>query len=648
MNEDGTRDLEWWRILAWKPRAPRALGACLAFAIVPGIVLVLLLGPPGALGFLFGGVGLVTVLAGGKGDRQPPRLGRPRPRKMLKSGAFLGSLGYVLAFALGSFLSGGGIGAAVTGDGAGLGATFAGDIRGVLADDQHGTSSRTPVASWRDALKYGIVVGLVVAVGVGLADWPGQGKIAPFSGLGYGIGLTLSVCLVWPVFVTEIQMAMTWRTPVRLIRFLEDARSRNVLRTAGPVYQFRHALLQDRLAGTKPAPRPAPALSRDAEPVSSLEATWTARDNLAAAHQAAGRHADAIALYEQTAADRERTHGAAFPGTLLALCRLGLAYLSAGRLDHAIDVLERAAARGQNAHGTDDPVTLHSGSCLATAYMLAGRHAHAITLLEQVAADQERRHGTGHSDALDARTELGLAYALEGRLDDAIDILNHVVAESQPAHDTTFLEAVAYRGEIYRLACRNEEALADFNRAIEIDPSHGLAIGRRGQTYERLGRHEEALADLDRAIELEPQDALAIGYRGKIYRLTGRYKEALADLNHAIELDPDNDRWHYQCSLACQRCGLAANAAERLEAAIRLVRASIRSSASPSTDLYNLAIYLAAQGEYAQAKRQFLIALDTQPNENWAREAIEDLHDLAAAPEADKNEIRMLMDLLRI
>ena len=36
--------------------------------------------------------------------------------------------------------------------------------------------------------------------------------------------------------------------PVRLLRFLDDARQRDVLRTIGPVYQFRHARLQDRLA----------------------------------------------------------------------------------------------------------------------------------------------------------------------------------------------------------------------------------------------------------------------------------------------------------------------------------------------------------------------------------------------------------------
>jgi hypothetical protein len=42
---------------------------------------------------------------------------------------------------------------------------------------------------------------------------------------------------------------MRWHTPLRLMNFLDDAHERNVLRTVGPVYQFRHARLQDRLAG---------------------------------------------------------------------------------------------------------------------------------------------------------------------------------------------------------------------------------------------------------------------------------------------------------------------------------------------------------------------------------------------------------------
>jgi hypothetical protein len=46
------------------------------------------------------------------------------------------------------------------------------------------------------------------------------------------------------------------------MRFLEDARSRGVLRTVGPVCQFRHARLQDRLAVQEPAIEPQTGIDR--------------------------------------------------------------------------------------------------------------------------------------------------------------------------------------------------------------------------------------------------------------------------------------------------------------------------------------------------------------------------------------------------
>jgi len=55
-----------------------------------------------------------------------------------------------------------------------------------------------------------------------------------------------------------------------------------------------------------------------------------------------------------------------------------------------------------------------------------------------------------------------------------------------------------------------------------------------------MGRLDEALADLNRAIELDPEDAETIASRGQVYRLLGREAEALADLARAAGLDPGN------------------------------------------------------------------------------------------------------------
>ena len=88
--------------------------------------------------------------------------------------------------------------------------------------------------------------------GVTAYSWPEFRSFYLVAGLVLGFAFGLVVWLVypqsWSSFLAFVQLAASDRTPVRLMRFLEDARSRSVLRTVGPVYQFRHARLQDRLA----------------------------------------------------------------------------------------------------------------------------------------------------------------------------------------------------------------------------------------------------------------------------------------------------------------------------------------------------------------------------------------------------------------
>jgi tetratricopeptide (TPR) repeat protein len=49
---------------------------------------------------------------------------------------------------------------------------------------------------------------------------------------------------------------------------------------------------------------------------------------------------------------------------------------------------------------------------------------------------------------------------------------------------------------------RHDEALAQCNRDIGLNPGDALAFVRRGETYRRLKRYGEALADLKRLRKL--------------------------------------------------------------------------------------------------------------------------------------------------
>ncbi len=63
--------------------------------------------------------------------------------------------------------------------------------------------------------------------------------------------------------------------------------------------------------------------------------------------------------------------------------------------------------------------------------------------------------------------------------------------------------ALANRGEIFRRKGETERALADLNRAIDLDQTDATAWYNRGITYDDLGDRDHAIADYTRAIRLE-------------------------------------------------------------------------------------------------------------------------------------------------
>ena len=124
---------------------------------------------------------------------------------------------------------------------------------------------------------------------------------------------------------------------------------------------------------------------------------------------------------------------------------------------------------------------------------------------------------------------------LAGYMDDALTDFNRAI-ELDPED----ARAIARRGLTYRAMERYDDALTDFNRAIELDPEDARAIARRGLTYRAMERYDDALTDFTRAIELDPEDTQVIASRAETYRLTRRYEDALTDFTRAIELDPED------------------------------------------------------------------------------------------------------------
>ncbi|RMD63393.1 MAG: tetratricopeptide repeat protein [Alphaproteobacteria bacterium] len=96
-----------------------------------------------------------------------------------------------------------------------------------------------------------------------------------------------------------------------------------------------------------------------------------------------------------------------------------------------------------------------------------------------------------------------------------------------------------------------DEALENFNRALEEMPNHRGALMGRALVYIQTKRYDKAIAELDYLIDylnrtLEPDDptgrgALAAAYanRGIVHDYLGQYEAALADYVASLNTDPE-------------------------------------------------------------------------------------------------------------
>ena len=85
-----------------------------------------------------------------------------------------------------------------------------------------------------------------------------------------------------------------------------------------------------------------------------------------------------------------------------------------------------------------------------------------------------------------------------------------------------------------------ENALAEFNRTLELQPNNALARQYSAWVYRRRGEWERSLADAQRAEELDPRDAAISANIGGTYGILRQWKDAEQAALRALAIDPHN------------------------------------------------------------------------------------------------------------
>jgi TolB-like protein/Tfp pilus assembly protein PilF len=136
-----------------------------------------------------------------------------------------------------------------------------------------------------------------------------------------------------------------------------------------------------------------------------------------------------------------------------------------------------------------------------------------------------------------------------------------------------------------------------FRRSLEVAPSYAMGHFFYGYLLSALGRDEEAMAELHRALELDPLSLIILAAAGAVHFYARRYEEAIALARRALAIDPEFRAGHADLGRALEYSGRTAEAVQEYEHAIRLGGTSL---ADPSAGLAN-ALAVAGRADEARA-----------------------------------------------
>lgn len=116
---------------------------------------------------------------------------------------------------------------------------------------------------------------------------------------------------------------------------------------------------------------------------------------------------------------------------------------------------------------------------------------------------------------------------------EAIQLTDKLIAK-----DAAFFMPYYVKGKALDAQGNAPAAIAQFNKAITLNPDFEPAYVQRGLAYSGARNYASAIADFSKAISLAPGDDEAYNSRGVAHYFSGNPQKAIADYTRAVELNP--------------------------------------------------------------------------------------------------------------
>jgi adenylate cyclase len=200
-----------------------------------------------------------------------------------------------------------------------------------------------------------------------------------------------------------------------------------------------------------------------------------------------------------------------------------------------------------------------------------------------------------------------------------------VLAQQAVALDDSLPFAHSLLGFVYEQRQQHDQATAESERAIALDPNNADSYAWQAEVLSRAGRPEDALRAVTQAMRLNPHYPPHYLFElGVAYRFTGRYAEAVVTLKEAINRNPNLLPAHLLLALSywLQWIAQQSPAAQTLEPAVAAVQRALALSDSWHLNHMSLGYIFLYQQQYDPALAEMEQAVALAPTEAWSYAAL--------------------------
>ena len=244
-------------------------------------------------------------------------------------------------------------------------------------------------------------------------------------------------------------------------------------------------------------------------------------------------------------------------------------------------------------------------------YQLALLHLRSGTIVDMNLAHQALLKVVKlKGSRIDAHLQLARLYFLSAEPDKA-GLQADAILSVEPTHSNGHV----IKGLSLIAEGRMQSGIAEFSKAIELDPNNRAAYIELARAYAQQRKFSEAETVLLDALKTQSQFIDARIALGDVYQSAGKEAEAIQEYRRGLEEDKNQGPLYARLAAVHQK-------AHRLEEAEGCYRQWVKAQPSSGEALVALAQFYTATGRFNEAEASFHRAREVDPTSRMAREAL--------------------------